>query len=216
MGLVACALILGAASFATAGIPDLDNSVASRAYTGASTLSLFSLPDGSGKPFTECFEIGAAGAIQDGTITLVVNDGLGAPVANLGFQDMWIEAAPSGGGPGLVPCAGNLVADANTDATGTTQWVNPLFASGYSENNTIVYINGDALTSGGGAGLAIYHNSADINADGNINLTDTGFFANDLFFGPYNFRSDYNGDTFINLTDAGFIGTAIGLGCPAP
>jgi hypothetical protein len=216
MGLVACALIIGAASFATAGIPDLDNSVASRAFTGASTLSLFNLPDGSGKPFTEMFERLAAGNTEDGTITLVVNDGLGAPVANLGFQDMWIEAAPTGGGLGLVPCAGNLVADFNTDATGTTVWANPLFASGYSEANTIVYINGDALTSGGGAGLAINHNSADINADGNINLTDTGFFASDLFFGPYNYRSDYNADGNINLTDAGFIGTAIGLACPAP
>ena len=117
MGLVACALIIGAASLATAGIPDLTNSTASRAYAGPETLSLFSTPDGGGKAFTECFVVGGAGVVQDGTITLVVNDGFGVPIENFPFEDMWIAA---GGTPGLVACAGNFTANFNTNATGTT------------------------------------------------------------------------------------------------
>lgn len=214
MGLVACALIVGAASLATAGIPDLTNSTATRAYTGAETLSLFSTPEGGGKPFTECFVVNGAGAVQDGTITLVVNDGLGVPVQIFPFEDMWIGA---GGTPGLVSCAGNLTADQSTDVTGTTFWVNALFAGGFSTETTRVYINGDELTNPAYiGGLAINHNTPDINADGVVNLSDSGFFASDLFTGPYNYRSDYNADGSINLSDAGFLGTNIGAACPAP
>jgi hypothetical protein len=213
MGLVACALIVCAASLATAGIPDLTNSTASRAYTGPETLSLFSTPDGSGKPFSECFVVNGGGAVQDGTITLVVNDGLGVPIEFFPATDMWIAA---GGTPGLVACAGNLTADFNTNAAGETVWQNALFAGGYSTEVTRVFINGDELTTAGYAGLALNHNTPDINADGVVNLSDTGFFASDLFVGPYNYRSDYNADGTINLTDAGFIGTNIGSACPAP
>jgi len=213
MGLVACALIVGAASLATAGIPDLTNSTASRAYTGSETLSLFSTPEGGGKPFSECFVVNGGGAVQDGTITLEVLDGVGVPIELFPFEDMWVAA---GGTPGLVACAGDFTADASTDETGTTEWVNALFAGGYSTEVTRVYINGDELTTAGYAGIAINHNSPDINADGVVNLSDSGFFANDLFVGPYDYRSDYNADNSINLSDAGFLGTNIGAACPAP
>ncbi|MCP4574335.1 MAG: hypothetical protein GY838_18420 [bacterium] len=213
MGLVACALIVGAASLATAGIPDLTNSAASRAYTGPETLSLFSTPDGGGRAFAECFVVNGGSAVQDGTIALVVNDGLGVPIENFPAEDMWIAA---GGTPGLVACAGNLISNFNTNAAGETEWQNALFAGGFSTEVTRVYINGDELTTAGYAGLAINHNSPDINADGVVNLSDSGFFATDLFVGPYNYRSDFNADGSLNLSDAGFLGTNIGSACPAP
>jgi hypothetical protein len=210
MGLFACALIIGAASFAMAGVPDLQWSTAARAYAGPETLSLFNVPNGSGKAFTQAFLPAGAGN-ADATISLTLKDGLGVPIDNYPFEDMWIESN-DGVGPGLTACAGNAVADFNTNASGNTVWAAAMTAGGYSTALTFVMINGDALTSNAGIGLNF--NSPDINADGAVNLSDGGFFSTDLFVGPYNYRSDFNNDGALNLTDGGFLASAIGATCP--
>jgi hypothetical protein len=207
MGLFACALIIGAASFATAGVPDLENTTASRAYGGPETLSLFNVPNGSGKAFSQAFLPGGGGS-ADATISMTLRDGLGVPIDNYPFEDMWIES----GDGGLVACGGNAVADLTTNAAGYTEWANAMTAGGYSTALTFVMINGDALTSN--AGIALNFNSPDINADGAVNLSDGGFFSTDLFVGPYNYRSDFNNDGLLNLTDGGFLASAIGATCP--
>jgi hypothetical protein len=205
MGFAVCALIVGSAAFAVAGVPDLQTSTASRAYTGNETLSVYCLPNGNGQPFTNGFLPG--GAIQDATITLIVRDGLGVPLENFPLQDLWIASADDG----MVPCGGNATANQNTDVDGVTFWTNPLFAGGQSSALVVVYINGDALTSNNG--LPVSFNSADINGDGTVNLTDGGFFTQ-ILYGAYSYDADYNYDGTVNVSDAGFMANGLGATCP--
>ena len=204
MGLFACALVLGVASFASAGVPDLEETTAGLAYTGTETLSLFNLPNGAGKAFTASFLPG--GAETDGTINLTLRDGFGDPIPNFAAQDMWIASADNG----MVPCGGTAGADFNTNAAGETSWANPIFAGGYSQALCIVYINGDALTSNGG--LALSFNSADISGDGVVNLTDAGFFSG--YLGGTDYAGDFNNDSVVNVSDAGFMANSLGASCP--
>ena len=204
MGLFACALVLGVASFASAGVPDLEETTADLAYVGVETLSLFNLPNGAGKTFAQAFLPG--GAETDGTINLVLRDGFGDPIDNFPASDMWISSADDG----MVPCGGTASANFNTNDLGETSWVNPIFAGGNSQALCIVYINGDALTSNGG--LALSFNSADISGDGVVNLTDAGFFSG--FLGGSDYAGDYNFDGVVNVSDAGFMATSLGASCP--
>lgn len=203
--LFACALVLGMASFATAGVPDLEETTAGLAYTGTETLSLFNLPNGAGKAFTEAF-LPAGGGETDGTINLTLRDGFGDPIANFPAEDMWISSADDG----MVPCGGTAGANFNTNAAGETSWNQPIFAGGNSEALCIVYINGDALTSNGG--LALSFNSADISGDGVVNLTDAGFFSG--YLGGTNYAGDFNNDGVVNVSDAGFMANSLGASCP--
>ncbi len=204
MGLFACALVLSVASFASAGVPDLEETTADLAYGGVETLSLFNLPNGAGKTFAQAFLPG--GAETDGTINLVLRDGFGDPIANFPASDMWIASADNG----MVPCGGTASANFNTNDLGETRWVNPIFAGGNSQALCIVYINGDALSSNGG--LALSFNSADISGDGVVNLTDAGFFSG--FLGGSDYAGDYNFDGVVNVSDAGFMATSLGASCP--
>lgn len=206
MGLFACALIIGAASFASAGVPDLQTTTAGLVYQGTETLSLFNLPNGAGLPFTEAFLPAGAGQ-TDGTIELTLRDGFGVVIDNFPAADMWIESQDLG----MVACGGTAIADFNTNVDGFTVWQAPIFAGGQSQALTIVKINGDALTSNGG--LALSFNSADINGDGVVNLSDAGFFSGYLG-GAYDFSGDFNNDGVVNVSDAGFMANALGASCP--
>ena len=210
MGLFACALIIGAASFATAGVPDLQTTTAGLVYTGTETLSLFNLPNGAGLPFTEAFLPAGAGQ-TDGTIELILRDGFGVVIANFPRSDMWIENVGTGVEFGLVACGGTAIADFNTNDLGETSWTNPVFAGGQGTALTVVKINGDALTSNGG--LALWFNSADLNGDGVVNLSDAGIFTTFLG-GVYSYDGDFNNDGVVNVSDAGFMANALGASCP--
>ena len=204
-GLFACALVLGVAAFASAGIPDLDETTANLAYGGTETLSLFNLPNGAGKSFTEAF-LPSGGGTTDGTINLTLRDGFGDPISGFAAQDMWIASLDNG----MVPCGGTAGADFNTDELGETVWAAPIFAGGNSEALCIVYINGDALTNSGG--LALSFNSADISGDGVVNLSDAGFFSG--YLGGTTYAGDYNYDGVVNVSDAGFMANSLGASCP--
>jgi hypothetical protein len=203
MGVFMITLLVGAASFATAGVPDLAKSSAATAYAGAGSAVLFNIPNGGGSAFTAARN--ASGTV-DATVTLTLIDGLDAPIANFPAEDMWLESTDGG----MAFCIGGSTADLNTDVAGQTQWVTPLAAGGFSQANTAVMINGAALSSGD---LPINHNSADISGDGIVNLTDVPLFVGD-FYGAYNFRSDFSYDTVINLSDVVKMGLAIGASCP--
>lgn len=204
-GLAVCALIIGSAALAVAGVPDLQQSTAVRAYAGIETVSVYSLPNGGGRAFTAAFLPG--GSAADATVTLTLRDGLGVPIVGFPFQDMWLESADNG----MIPCGGNATANQNTDEFGVTFWTNPLFAGGQSSALCLVMVNGDALTSN--SGLQISFNSADINGDGIVNLSDGGFFTQNLF-GAYSYRSDFNYDSSVNVSDAGFMASGLGAVCP--
>lgn len=184
--------------------PDLTLSTCSRAYVGPETAVLFNLPDGGGSAFTEA-SIG--GITVDATITLTVLNAAGDPVTNYPSEDLWLESV----GGGMMVCPGGANADSNTDAFGQTSWVNPLFAGGYSQELTQVYINGAPLQSS--AGLLISYNSPDINGDLVVNLLDLVLFAQD-FFGAGGFRSDLYFDNVLNLSDIARLGQNIGVSCP--
>jgi hypothetical protein len=199
VGIFAITLMVGAASFASAGVPDLDLSTAATGAGGP--FVMFNIPNGGGSAFTD-----AAGG--DATITLTLLDGAGVAIANFPFEDAWIESADGG----MVACTGGATSDANTNASGVTNWVTPLQAGGSSEALTVVMISGAALTSS--AGVAVSHNSADINGDGNVNLTDVPLFAGDFYGGVYAFRSDFSYDGLVNLSDVVRLAQALGASCP--
>lgn len=206
MGIFAATLILGSATFALAGVPDLQLSIA----TGpADACVMYNLPNGNGAAFTDAVAVVGFGTV-DATINLTLNDGLGVAIANYPFEDMYLETSDGG----LVGCTGGTTADASTSALGATLWQNPLAAGGATSSTsdlTVVMINGAALTSNGG--LPIAHNSADVNADGLVNLSDVQLFAVD-FYGSYAFRSDFAFDGVVNLSDIVPLAQALGGACP--
>jgi hypothetical protein len=205
----ACALIVGSASFAVAGVPDLQLSTVSY-YGGAGTPVLFNLPSGTGAAFTEAKVVGTG--VVDATITLTLLDGGGIVVQNFAAEDMWLESTDPGEEFSFAPCIGGTVADFNSDILGETTWAAPLRAGGASQQLTFVVINGAALTSN--AGLALNHMSADINADGSVNLLDIPKFAGDLSSGVHPFRSDFNVDAAVNLLDVVLLAEGLGAACP--
>lgn len=207
MGLFVCTLILGVASFASAGVPDLGNSEATMPnFAGGSIVSLFNLPNGGGKAFTEAQVPG--GAIVDATIEVVIRDGNNNVIAGFPGEDLWLESADGG----MVACIGGTTADGDTDANGLTDWTNALNAGGSSEALCYIMVSGDALTSVGSE-MALHFNSADINADGTVNLSDVGEFAT-YFSGAYSYVADFFFDGILNLPDVGLLATGVGGSCP--
>jgi hypothetical protein len=63
-------------------------------------------------------------------------------------------------------------------------------------------------------GMDIQFNSADIDGNLIVNLSDVGTFAID-YNGAYNYRSDFRWDGMINLADVGNLASALGAACPA-
>jgi hypothetical protein len=186
-------------------IPDLSNSEAFIAYEGPGVPSLMVVPDGSGPSFTQARD--EQGNMVNATITLYVLDPNYDPVVQYPFEDLWLETQDDG----LVACSGGTVADHDTDADGMTQWVEPLFAGGFSQGPVIVVINGWALTTN--PGLPLRFNSPDINGDLVVSLHDVSIFASD-FFSSYQFRSDIYRDGVLNLSDIVFLVQSLGALCP--
>lgn len=205
MGLFVCALVIGSAAFATAGIPDPTETVATMPNAGNDDLVLFVLPSGIGSAFMDA-QIKDDGTVVDATIEMIVEDAFGAIVANFPAEDMWLES----GDGGMVPCTGGTTADQNTDASGFTTWANPLNAGGASEDVCYVYVNGQALN---GVPFTLAFNSADMNGDGTVNLVDVGLFSG-AFFGAYDFGADFFADGVLNLVDVGRLAAGLGGSCP--
>jgi len=205
MGLFVCVLVLSSASMATAGIPDLTNTLANMDGAGANTVALFNLPNAGGSAFDEA-QIYGVGTAIDATITMVVLDAYGAPVADFPSEDMWLESVDGG----MVPCTGGTAADFTTNAAGETSWEDPMNAGGFSTAFTQVMINGLPLNQGP---FAMHFNSADMNGDGAVNLADVGNFSS-VFYGAYNFSADFSADGVLNLTDVGRLAQGSGTMCP--
>lgn len=207
-GVFSIALVLAAAS-AMAGVPDLQLSTASTAAGVGVTPVMYNLPNGLGSTFAQAR---TAGGVVDATITLTVLDGGGVPVANFSASDMWLEKEVVASTGNFIACNGGTTADLNTNASGVTTWAAPLRAGGWSTSKTIVVINGAPLTSN--TGLVLRHNSADINGDGNANLSDIPLFAGDFSGGTNAHRSDLLYDGFVNLSDIPRLASGIGAVCP--
>jgi hypothetical protein len=175
-------------------------------YSGNETLSLFNLPNGGGSSFAEAQDAGNGGAVEDATITATIVDGNFDPIAGFPAEDLWLASVDGG----MVPCVGGTSADADTDANGVTTWANPLNAGGSSEALCEIMVSGDALTS---ASLALRFNSADLNSDGTVGLTDVGLFST-IFYGAYDFSADFFADGSMGLSDVGRLALGLGGSCP--
>lgn len=209
MGVFLITLVVGAASFAVAGVPDLGLSGATRAHVGAYNLSLFNLPNAGGSAFTAANRLPAdGGGIADATISLTLVDGLGAAIENYPFEDMTLRC-DDGLGQAMVPCVGGNTANANTDAAGFAEWANPMRAGSWSTASTEILIAGAPLTSGV---IALQMCSADIDGSGTVNLVDVGLFSG-IFYGAYSYGADFNFDGAVSLPDVGRLAAGLGATC---
>ena len=93
------ALVLSLASFAVAGVPDLNASTATF-DPSAEGASIYVVPNGTGAAFTEAKAPG--GATVDATITVTLIDTAGDPIFLYPFEDLYLQTS----GGGLVACQG--------------------------------------------------------------------------------------------------------------
>lgn len=184
--------VLAFAGFASAGIPAVANCTASSAGG-----TLYICPAGDAE------SLGSVGA----GVTVVVRDVNSVPIANFPFQDIWLKSSVAGQ---MNLCQGGLTADANTDATGTTQMTGVPSGGGCTQGPMQVVLSGVALPAG--QNLNIRMNSPDITGDLNTNLADVGPFSAALN-GAYNFCADYFDNGVINLADVGIFSTHLGHIC---
>lgn len=195
MGLVVGVMVISAA-VASADVPSLTLSTAATAAAGPVKLTIY--PNCTGTPFTSAYAQGGTSGV-DATVTLVLVDAAGNPIADFPWEDLWIDSTDAGDNFNL--CQNGGTADANTDATGNTTWTNSLCGGGYTDPATDVakvYVNGAPLA---GAGMAIQFNSPDNTGDLLVNLQDVQNFASDLTSATVNYRSDFNWDNLVNLVD---------------
>ena len=170
-------------------------------------MSIFCTPDGTGRPFTEAFVFG--GGYGDAIIMMQVFGGDDEPIFEFPAVDIWL----GGSAGGLVVCQGGASPDHNTDTEGRTTWTSPLLAGGRidpDEGEQVQIVANDDPSS-----VDLNHlrfNSADIDGDGRVNLTDVGIFNSDL--GGSAYRSDFHWDGVVNLSDAGMMAAALGADCP--
>jgi len=172
-------------------------------------VSVFTRPDGNGQPLNACYSYG--GGISDATITLVVRDFYGTPIPFFPAEDAWLGTSSGG----LVTCLGGSIADGDTDLNGETTFTNPVFGGAASDytggETTVVYVDGMPLPQPGFTDMGF--NSADIDGDLLVNLTDVVFFAG-VYHGAYEYYADFCWDGLINLTDIVLLAQAMTAECP--
>jgi hypothetical protein len=192
------------ASFAMAGVPDLDLTMATTAAT--EPVSLFDLPNEGGSALWQAYAFG--GTVTDATIEMYLVDGLGDAIDLYPSEDMWLETTLGG----MVPCANGTAADQATDEFGYTIWEDALAAGGHTDPSTeltVVVINGDPLSQ---AGFNIQHNSADIDGSGVANISDIAAFTQ-ILFGAYDYAADFLWDGVINISDVALMSQGNGAAC---
>ena len=201
-GLPVCGAVMALATLAWANLPDLSLSFA--VSNATEQVLVYSVPDGTGRGFDEAYAAG--GILTDATVTLTLLHYGGAPFVDFPFEDLWIETSLGD----FVWCGpGGTVADQNTDTNGQTTWTNPMYAGGHG-TGLVVMVIGEPLEH---PPLDYLFNSADINADLIVNLTDVVIFASVYWVG-YDWIMDFNNDGTLNLTDIVFLAMALGTECP--
>ncbi len=203
-------LVVGMASLAWAGVPDLNLSTA-EIQAGAAGASVFSVPNAAGNGFDEAFLF--PGTVVDATISVQLIDTNTDPIFLYPFEDLWLETSLGN----LSFCSGGTVADASTDENGDTTFSNPIAGGGYTDPSTemtLVMVAGAPIA---GGGVDVQFNSPDINGDLVVNLSDIVAFTQ-LLGGNFGdnplFAGDFNNDGVINLSDVVRMTGGIGASCP--
>lgn len=187
------------------GVPDLYNSHTECAFSGPGTATLYTLPDGTGAPFSQAQD--ELGNVVDATITLTLLEANDYPIVDFPSEDIWLESENFG----LVPCMGGTSPNENTDLNGVTHWTHPLQAGGHDQGQCRVFVNGLQIQSP--FFQPVSFNSPDINADGIVNLIDLQLFTEN-FFGDYDFRSDFRRDGVLDLADVAAFAFGLRAECP--
>jgi hypothetical protein len=184
-------------------------------------VSLFLVPDGSGKLFSECYERG--GNEVAAVITVTLRDANGFPVAGVPAEDIRLEQANST----LVWCADSYypppnhapnLADGPTNSAGVTTFTMGYHGGGSVEamatGGTYVWVREDS-----GSWhripdpLMVSYNSADLNGDLVCNISDLQYFAINFFL-EYDYRADFNYDQVIDLLDLVHFSMKYQASCP--
>lgn len=170
---------------------------------GAEGASVFVVPNGAGESFTNAFLPGGDSIDATVTVTLVTN--FGNPVVAYPAEDLWIGTDADG----LVLCGGAGTPDGDTDVNGQTTWTASPAAGGSSAGESlIVYVAGVQLPTS----VDLLFNSADLNGDLQVNLSDISVFTQAL--GVYDWAADFNNDGVVNLSDISRFVPALGAICP--
>jgi len=143
------------------------------------------------------------------TISVRILDGYGNGIPGILKKDIWLV------GDGLTGCPNGsegpiLVADAPTDANGSTTISGVPKASGCSDGGlyVVVRVSGSSFVLGDQGGpectalwVPIEVRSPDMNADGVVDVSDYNQFSDIYQHGPYQECADFNGDGTISLSD---------------
>lgn len=198
-------LVALVAAPAAANLPDLALSSATVDGTAA---CVYSIPDGSGQPFSAAQT--NTGATVDATITVTLLNPVGNPVVGFPLEDVWVESIDGG----LQFCA-TVNADADSDGSGVTTFSGALAVGG----NTIVanggglqiMVLGSALI---GPGLDLNVLTPDLDGDQVVGLSDTVLFVPLYTGGAYDPTIDFYFDGIINLSDLVQYASGLNTACP--
>lgn len=185
--------------------------------SGTLPLSMYLLPNGSGTPFSACYD--ANGTVVVATIVVTLVDANGNRAINVPASSVRIEQS----GSPLSWCSDTFypppahapnMADGPSNLSGQSIFTLAYHGGGFLPGPLQVWVkevNGNwSLVP---STLPVTFNSADITGDLAVNLGDVGIFAAD-YFGAYHYRSDFNNDSSVNLTDVQLLSNAIGITCP--
>jgi len=197
--------------------PVAANSSAVLTVSGLNDISMFQVPNGTGTPFTACFERG--GAIVSAVITVTLRNAAGGPVIGYPPARIRIEHVASP----LVWCADTYYpppphapnkADAPTDAAGQTTFTLAYHGGHWVIGPTYVWVwDPVSLWSRIPTSVNVSYNSADMDGNLVVDLLDVVDFAS-VFFGVYHYRADFNYDQVVNLLDLAYFVPAYGMTCP--
>jgi hypothetical protein len=202
---VSICTMLGTQALAS-GVPYVDTVT----IPAENEVSLFVLPDGTGSPLSS--GMGFGGNEVDARVSVHLIDTEGYDIANFPFEDMWLSSEST-----TVQYCGfvGFIAEMNSDYFGELVFSMPLAGGGSSEGSIWFYLNGMRAThpqNGELPPVSIRVNSADISADGLVNLTDVTLFAGD-FYGDYRYRSDFYWDGAVDLSDLVKFAQGLGHNC---
>jgi hypothetical protein len=190
------------ASAAFAQVPDLTQS---EAYVvNPEGRAIYMTPSGTGPTLAE----------QGVSIVVILRDASANPIVGYPKSAIALEAYEDEGDWDWKPCTDAMIADQDTDLSGTTSFdAAPLHGGGWTEEGPRIRI-GELGYLPCSWCLTLRLNSPDINGDLAVNLSDVGLFASDFLSGTAAFRSDLVNDGVINLADVGQFALSIGESCP--
>lgn len=172
-------------------------------------VSVFCVPDGSGDSLTAAQLFGGVQRV-DATLTVnLVNEDNCQPWI-LPAEEVWLGSTSGY----LANCLLGTIADDSTIPDGQTTFSGTLATGGYMGpspfDQLCVIVNGVAV---GAQVPNVRINSADINGNGAVDLSDVVVFSQDIL-GAYDYRSDFVWDGVINLKDVVKLAAAWGSDCP--